>query len=259
MTTRNVTGLLPRSDVGTRQLYRDRLAVAAFALVQWPWLLKSLWGGPAREKATLLARLGLADDALPHLGSWKADTFFLHALVDRIAATRPQQVVELGCGASTLVLAQALKLNGEGALLSLDQHAGFVDATRAWLRDHGLSAEIRYAPLGPPPSFGPGLWYQTGSLPERIDLLVIDGPPWTLHPLVRGSADALFERIPVGGAVMLDDAARPGERLVAKRWAARWPGFRWERPVGATKGLLVGVREREDRGQRGGAEALRAG
>jgi len=214
----------------------------AFALVQWPWLLKSLWGGPKTEKAALLARLELADDALPNLGSWKADTFFLHRIVDRISEARPAEVLELGCGATSLVTARALALHGGGRLTSLDGDAGFVEATRAWLASHGLAADIRFAPLGPPPGDWPGLWYQPGSLPDRIDLLLVDGPHWTLHPFVRGAAESLFDRIPVGGMVMVDDAARPGERVVAARWRARWPDFVWERPKGGTKGLLVGVR-----------------
>ena len=79
-------------------------------------------------------------------------------------------------------------------------------------------------------------------LPERIDLLIIDGPPWAIHPFVRGAAETLFDRIPVGGTVLLDDAARPGERVVARRWRKRWPGFRFELDTRGTKGTLVGVR-----------------
>lgn len=241
MTSREATGLWARSH-GLQQSAGSRAFTTAFALVQWPWLLKSLWGGPKAEKAALLARLDLAADALPNLGSWKADTFFLHRIVDRIEATSPAEVLELGCGATSLVTARALALHGGGRLTSLDSHSEFVDATRAWLSSHGLAADIRYAPLGPPPGDWPGLWYQPGSLPDRIDLLLVDGPHWTLHPFVRGAAESLFDRIPVGGMVMVDDAARPGERVVASRWRARWPDFVWERPKGGTKGLLVGVR-----------------
>jgi hypothetical protein len=60
---------------------------------------------------------------------------------------------------------------------------------------------------------------------RQIDLLVIDGPPWTLNPFVRGRAEVLFDRIVPGGMVLLDDAARPGERVVAQRWKRDWPGF----------------------------------
>jgi hypothetical protein len=72
--------------------------------------------------------------------------------------------------------------------------------------------------------------------------LLIDGPPWTIHPFVRGSAEVLFDRISVGGTVMLDDAARPGERVIAKRWRDRWPNFHFELRHAGTKGTLIGKR-----------------
>lgn len=78
--------------------------------------------------------------------------------------------------------------------------------------------------------------------PPTIDLLLIDGPPWSVHPFVRGMAERLFDRIPVGGIVMLDDAARPGERHVAGRWRKDWPDFAFSYERGGTKGLLVGRR-----------------
>lgn len=244
MTSREATGFLPLADLGDTAGLADRATVWAWALIQWPWLLRSLSGGRREDKARLLARLGLADDALPNLGSWKADCFFLHSIVDAIEEMRPRTVVELGCGASSLVAGRALELNGEGALTSFDQHGGFVEATRSWLEGHGVEADLRCAPLGEPPAPWPGRWYRLGVLPERIDLLIVDGPPWSEHPLVRGAADSLFERISVGGRVLLDDAARPGERVVVARWAKRWPDFRFERPRGGTKGLVVGTRLR---------------
>jgi predicted O-methyltransferase YrrM len=244
MTTKHATGLLPRNQQvasGDRTL-GDRLHVLAYGAIGWPWLLKSLSGGRRRDKARLLDRLGLPADALPNLGSWKADTVLLHRIVDTIEALRPANVVELGAGASTLVTAKALALNGGGRLVSFDQHGDFVEATRAWLGEHGLGADVRTAELVPSPGDWPGLWYDVHHLPDRIDLLIIDGPPWTVHPYVRGAADTLFDRMPVGGTVLLDDAARPGERMVARRWRKRWPNFRFDLDTSGTKGTLVGVR-----------------
>jgi hypothetical protein len=71
---------------------------------------------------------------------------------------------------------------------------------------------------------------------------VIDGPPWTIHPYVRGAAESLFDRIAPGGVVMLDDGARPGERVVAARWRRRWPNFDFRLENSGTKGTLIGVR-----------------
>jgi predicted O-methyltransferase YrrM len=241
MTSREKTGLLSVADKGPQRPLGERLFTFAWGAIQWPWLARSLWGGTLKQKHALLDRLGLAHDALPHLGSWKADTYFLKRLVDAIERLRPQTVVEIGCGATSLVIARALQLHGGGRLTSFDQHAEFADKTAQWLADNGLSADIRVAPIVHSPSEWASVWYALPVVPPKIDLLVIDGPHWALNPFVRGRAEVLFDRISRGGMVVLDDAARPGERVVASRWRKRWPGFRFEL-LGGPAGTLVGER-----------------
>ncbi|MES2988677.1 MAG: class I SAM-dependent methyltransferase [Pseudomonadota bacterium] len=243
MTSREVTSFLPRSGHAEKSLAEIGMVIL-YGGLGWPWLLKSLSGGTKAAKVALLDRLSLPSDALPNLGSWKADTGFLHLIVDHIEARRPQNVIELGAGASSLVMGRALQLHGGGHLLSLDQHEDFIHATQDWLREHGVKADLRHAPLSVTQSNWPGIWYDTGPLPDQIDLLVIDGPPWTIHPFVRGAADCLFDRIPVGGVVMLDDAARPGERVIARRWRSNWPNFEFRLVSAGTKGTLIGTRIR---------------
>lgn len=245
MTTKSLTGLLAKTgdkNADARCTPGERLFQIAFGAVQWPWLLRSLHGGTQAEKQALLARIGLAEDALPHLGSWKADTYLLHRIVDTIEAARPATVVELGSGATSLVIAQTLARHGGGRLHSYDQHAPFVAAMHDWLADHGLAADFHHAPLATRDVRWPGLWYALTDVPGSIDLLVIDGPPWAVHPFARGMAERLFPRIAPGGTVLLDDAARPGERYVARRWKANWPDFAWRYEGAGTKGLLVGTR-----------------
>jgi predicted O-methyltransferase YrrM len=243
MTSREKTALLTLDDSGPARPLSEKLFTIAWGAIQWPWLARSLWGGKLADKHALLDRLGLPHDALPHLGSWKADTFFLWRMVRAIEKLRPREVVELGCGASTLVLAKALSLNGGGRLTSLDQHADFVEATAQWLAGHELQPALRHAPLVEDPTHWSHTWYDLPSLPHEVDLLVIDGPPWSLNPFIRGRAEVLFDRIVPGGMVLLDDAARPGERVVAQRWKRDWPDFRFTLLPGA-KGTLVGERLR---------------
>lgn len=247
MTSRDTTGLLPRlggTQVigGSGRSARDWAALIGFGAIQWPWLLRSLHGGSRAAKRQLLDRLGLPHDALPHLGSWKADTGLLTLIADHIEARRPRLVVEFGTGASTLIIAKALEQAGGGTLISFEQHADFVEATGAWLAEHGLSADLRAVPLRPSPDGWPGLWYDHGPLPDGIDLMVIDGPPWTIHPFTRGAASSLFGRIAPGGTILLDDAARPGERVVARRWRRDWPDFDFRLWKGGTKGTLIATR-----------------
>ena len=247
MTTREATSLLPRTGdadvIGFEgRSLRDWVALLGLGAITWPWLLKSLHGGSRKAKRALLDRLDLPHDALPNLGSWKADTGLLTLVVDHILAEKPRLVVEFGTGASTLVIARALQKAGGGTLISFEQHADFVDATRQWLGEHGLSADLRAVPLRPAPEGWPGLWYDHGRLPDGIDLMLIDGPCWTIHPMTRGAAGTLFGQIAPGGTVMLDDAARPGERLVARRWRKAHPEFEFALSKGGTKGTLIGRR-----------------
>lgn len=244
MTSRELTPLLPLASSaliarGGRST-SDWVHLLAFGAVGWPWLLRSLSGGGGEARAALLDRLDLPDDALPNLGSWKADAGFLHLLVDHIEQRRPRLVVEFGVGATSLVAARALALNGGGRLVSFDQNADFAAATATWLQGHGLDADIRSVPLKRSPRGWPGLWYDHDLSGEPIDLLLIDGPPWTIHPFVRGAAEELFELIAPDGCVMLDDGARPGERVVARRWRERWPNWDFELVHAGCKGTLVG-------------------
>ena len=155
MTTRETTAFLALDDLDLTLSLSDRFMVMAYGAIQWPWLLRSLDGGRKKDKAKLLAYLDLPLDALPNLGSWKADTHFLWHIVSAIEEMRPQQVVELGCGASTFVAARALQLFGGGKIVSFDQHGDFASTTQDWIRDNNMDVDIRHAPLGPPPAGWP--------------------------------------------------------------------------------------------------------
>ena len=180
MTTRETTALLPLDDIGLNLSFSDRAMVMAYGAVQWLWLLRSLHGGRKADKAALLRHLDLPLDSLPNLGSWKADTHFLWHIVKAIEQLRPAQVVELGCGASSFVIARALQLNGGGRCISYDQHKEFAAITQEWIVENDISADIRHAPLGPSPDGWPGHWCQLSDVPAEIDLLIVDGPPWAI-------------------------------------------------------------------------------
>lgn len=170
--------------------------------------------------------------SLPPTRGWAASPDFLLELVRHTRAQRPLTVVECSSGASTLVLARCLQLNGAGKVLSLEHDPYYAAQTRQQLQRHGLQewARVLDAPLQPHALSGETWpWYDIGALPAdlAIDLLVIDGPPQATRALARYPAGPLlFPRLHPGGQVFLDDAARSDELAIVQRWQREFPSLR---------------------------------
>ncbi|CDG83277.1 class I SAM-dependent methyltransferase [Janthinobacterium agaricidamnosum] len=171
------------------------------------------------------------DKSLPATRGWAASPDFLLEVARNVLAAKPRKVLECGSGASTVVLARCLQLNGGGKLWSLEHDAAYAEQTRQQLARHGLSdwAEVLHAPLHDGVTGIDGWpWYQHDILSskEAIDMLVIDGPPQAVHQLARYPAGpVLFERLRLGGKIFLDDAARPDEQQTLQRWKSEFPQF----------------------------------
>lgn len=181
---------------------------------------------------------------LPRTRGWAASPDFLLALYRTIRERRPELVVEVGSGVSTLVSAYALQQNGSGRLVSLDHDPTFADRTRYTLSLHGVSGgvEVRDAPLEPT-RIGAGEWHwhppETFHDLKAIELLVVDGPPGRAGKLARFPAVPLLRsRLAPGARILLDDGARQEERQAARRWKEEWGG-EWSY-IPLNKGLIVG-------------------
>jgi hypothetical protein len=194
----------------------------------------------AEGRQYLESLLDLKAGALPPLGGFAASADFLIIVAEYILLARPAIVVEFGCGATTLVVARCLQLNGGGRLISYEHDAVFSRITQARAARLGLQTDIRTVPLESGSSTeDPGQWYRTDGLPERVDCAIVDGPPSAIHPETRSSAGTvLFPRLSPGGAFFLDDADRPGERRCETRWRAAFPGLEFTR-IQTEKGTLV--------------------
>jgi predicted O-methyltransferase YrrM len=148
--------------------------------------------------------------------------------------TRPV-VVECGSGFSTLTLARLLHVRG-GRLLSLEHDQAWAGRVRSNLAAAGLAetAQVVLAPLEPHSLARDDLlWYgerALRSLPPRIDLLLVDGPP-AFEPEIELSRypalPALAERLAPDATVVLDDIDRRGELQILEAWE-RDSGFRFE-------------------------------
>lgn len=164
---------------------------------------------------------------LPPLTGWAASPALAQTLHALVRDVQPRHVVELGSGASTLVVAYGLEANGFGHITSLDQDAHYGAATTEQLRLHGLTARARvvHAPLRPWTLDGQTWsWYDLTDLPdEKIDLLIVDGPHGELQRLARYPAlPALIDRLAPDAVIVLDDANRPDEQRILDRWCERY-------------------------------------
>lgn len=186
----------------------------------------------SEARAYLLHLLQWPDGALPPMGGWAASADVLILVAEWILDRKPAAVVELGSGVSSLVIGRCLQLNGQGKLLSYDHDADFLAVTARRMRLAGLPYDGVHAPLSK------DNWYDLPSIPANIDLLFIDGPPMSFGEEVRAGAARLFPNLAPGALVVLDDAARPGERRVAKTWATQFPMLR-STFLGTEKGTLL--------------------
>ncbi|MEN9559270.1 MAG: hypothetical protein RLZZ502_481 [Pseudomonadota bacterium] len=183
--------------------------------------------------------------SLPPTRGWAGSPDFLRAVYEQVRTLKPDRVVECGSGVSTIVITRALEQNGKGHLWSLDHDAHFAALTAQRVEGFGLSHRVSMliAPLHEVGIKGQSSpWYQHQALPEgTLDLVVIDGPPITEDPRARfAGGPALISRLSAGGAMLLDDANRPGERAIADEWRALYPHLKFEH-IGTEKGMLKAV------------------
>ena len=193
----------------------------------------------------LYFRTGLPRGSLPPSRGWGASPDFLNILYEEIIRRRPACVVECGSGLTTIISARALQKIGPGRVISLEHDDGFADLTRDNLRllDLHEFVDIRVAPLVPQVIGGKEyLWYELSDfeIPDRIDLITVDGPPELLtgaegrYPV----GPALFDRLSVGGAVLFDDAGRPGEKGVIDRLLREFQVFE-RKDISTEKGCSI--------------------
>jgi predicted O-methyltransferase YrrM len=161
---------------------------------------------------------------LPPSRGWAASPDFLLSLYEISKRSKPRVVVELGSGVSTLVLAKS----GAKKIVSLDHSIEYGEQTRSMLKDHRVrGVEIRIGDLEIYPAGHS--WYSKASLKglEKIDLLVIDGPPSATNPDARFPAlENLLPLLSPKATIILDDANRADERKLADAFLAAMPNHR---------------------------------
>lgn len=184
----------------------------------------------------------------PPVGDWAACSDFLVQLVSILRDRKPETVVDLGSGLTTLIAAYCLEKNGKGTVQSFDHDKNYADKTKKILQIHGLEhrAKVFHAPLVKT-KIGDEqyLWYEQSALDPKIaiDVLIVDGPPGSSSDFARYPAlPLLYKYMNRSATIMLDDGAREAERIIARRWETEFPDF-YSEYISLEKGLHIFQRD----------------
>jgi predicted O-methyltransferase YrrM len=186
---------------------------------------------------------------LPFGGGWALTADTASIVAREIILARPNLVLELGSGTSTILTAKLLKEQGSGKIISLDHDPKWANKTRQLLKAAGLDdvATVYDAPLTEYELDGRSYnWYQ---LPdgfsdfEKFDILTVDGPPMKSNSdgMARYPAiPILFDRLSDRATIFVDDAKRDDEQTMVKAWLNKHPD--WKREFYSTADGLVILR-----------------
>lgn len=167
----------------------------------------------------------------PPSGWWALPADTLLFLSDYIEHERPQRILEIGSGSSTVWIGTFAKRVG-AELVSLEHDADYVQKTRALVNEYGLhdAVTVHHAPLRPVElEEGSFNWYDSAvvsALEGPYDLLIVDGPPEATGEKARMPALPMLEPLLSEEClVLLDDTHRPDEKEILKSWVAKFEGF----------------------------------
>jgi predicted O-methyltransferase YrrM len=175
-------------------------------------------------------------------------------LAHQISAKR---VLEFGSGRSTARLALELP---NALITSVEHDPNYANQTERRLVELGISERVMlvrsalgwwrhadrifYTYLAPIPA-------------AAYDLVLIDGPPGYLHTGRQGALHKVFDMLPIGARVVLDDFNERREQRALDRWLRDYPGtFDW-REVNVGHRLLL-IEKNDDRPIRPATLAIRA-
>lgn len=191
---------------------------------QFDDLFKLIYEAEIELRSMINVRPILGSTFVP-FGGWSIDGRFGENLVRLLLEIRPRLVLECGSGTSTVLAAHCLKQMGSGKVVALEHICKFASATRQRLKEDKLEevTTVLETPLRQWPLNGEKrLWYSFDPEPhlhQKIDLLIVDGPPGRTGPLARYPAVPLLkERLSSNAVIILDDGNREAEKEIAKRW-----------------------------------------
>ncbi len=126
-------------------------------------------------------------------------------------------ILECGTGATTILLG-SLCARRQIEVWSLEHSSEWQKRVTETLERNGISGvHVCTTPLV---EYGEFVWYDPPltQMPKEFSLVVCDGPPGTTKGGRYGLLPVMGDRLRPGSTILLDDAGRPGEAELIKRW-----------------------------------------
>ena len=165
--------------------------------------------------------------ALPPTRGWAASPDLLLTLTSLVRKHKPKLVVELGSGASTIILSRA----GAVEIVAIEHDLEYLKSTQELLTEHQVSnVKLIHAPLIQKEILEESfMWYDSSKLQDlkEIDFLFIDGPPGSKNDAARFPAfPVLGSKLSKNAVVVIDDTKRSGEKTLAESFASALPNHK---------------------------------
>ena len=164
------------------------------------------------------------DSILPPFRGWAISPDFASVILKKIRHNKLEMIIECGSGVSTLIIAYLLKQRGSGHLYTLEHDKVYAEKTRQQLLRNDLTdyvtiieKEMSNYKL----NNKEWLWYNISDLDEdlKVDLLIVDGPPFQIQPKSRYPAIPLLNKYLKNQAIVLiDDCNREDDKSVVEQW-----------------------------------------
>ena len=182
---------------------------------------------------------------LPPMTGWAATPELASTVLKTVQKYKPNQIVELGSGVTTLISGYSLnEFHPSGRVISLDHDSVFAEKTRQEIALHGLEDKIdlRIAPLETHTISGKEwTWYSADQLhfDEPIDLLLVDGPPFKTQKNARYPAlPLLFKHLSDRAVIIIHDTDRKSESESIQQWIDEFDDLQMER-LDTEKGITL--------------------
>jgi len=168
-------------------------------------------------------------EMLSHLErGWDEDGFrasggYLEEVAKRALETNGP-ILEVGSGLTTILLG-LLSERRHTEVWTLEHLPRFHGITRSKLQRHHIPDQ--HFILAPLTDYGEFVWYQAplNKMPKDFRLVIADAPPGDTRGGRYGLMPVMREHLAHDALILLDDAHRPDEQAVLRRWASEYNLF----------------------------------